>query len=364
MFRICRCSCTTTLLWALRFVDDLLLGAYNICQMGKPAYALVGADSFLQLEKLAEIVRALPADTQRVDVDGERAELSEVLDELRSYAMFGGAKLVVVRNADEFVSRFREPLERYLQSPSDSATLVLRLGSFPGNTRIAKLMAKVGVVDKCEPPGRGQLPAWITHRAKTVHNLPLAADASKLLADLIGDDMGKLDNELARLALSSDGKKPLTAAAMAGTVAFQREQQMWDMTNAIGAGQGEEALKRWRQMVQMDGSVEFRAVTWLGIWLENVQKLLLAIDQGQNPFSLMPSMRVFDQTMQKGFVATAKSLGGAGLKRAVDLLAEVDWHSKSGRGDAAGNVERFLLMVASMTSARSGSQARVSEPIR
>ncbi len=42
---------------------------------------------------------------QRVDVDGEKAELAEVLDELRSFAMFGPGKLVVVRNADEFLSR-------------------------------------------------------------------------------------------------------------------------------------------------------------------------------------------------------------------------------------------------------------------
>ncbi len=29
-------------------------------------------------------------DTQRADVDGERAELSDVLDELRRFALFGG----------------------------------------------------------------------------------------------------------------------------------------------------------------------------------------------------------------------------------------------------------------------------------
>ena len=78
--------------------------------MVKPVYALVGSDSFLQLQTLREILAEMPPDVQRVDVDGERAELAEVLDELRSYAMFGGAKLVVVRDADAFISRFREQL--------------------------------------------------------------------------------------------------------------------------------------------------------------------------------------------------------------------------------------------------------------
>ena len=76
--------------------------------MPKPVYALVGADPFLQLQRLREIARLFPAETQRIDYDGETAQLSEVLDELRSFAMFGGGdKLVSVREADAFITRFR-----------------------------------------------------------------------------------------------------------------------------------------------------------------------------------------------------------------------------------------------------------------
>src|SRR2546423_10200024 len=112
----------------------------------KPVYALVGDDSFSQLQKLQQILGEIPRDAERIDADGERAELAEVLDELRSFAMFGGGKLVVVRNADDFVTRFREQLENYVAQPSDSATLVLRLCSLPANQRIYKLITKMGEV--------------------------------------------------------------------------------------------------------------------------------------------------------------------------------------------------------------------------
>src|SRR6476620_11902269 len=118
----------------------------------KPVYALVGPDSFLQLEKLREILSLMPKDVQRVDADGERAELADVLDELRSFAMFGGAKLVVVRDADEFISRFREQLEDYVANPSPSGTLVLRLNSLPANQRIYKAIAKTGKIEDCNAP--------------------------------------------------------------------------------------------------------------------------------------------------------------------------------------------------------------------
>src|SRR5205823_753673 len=132
-------------------------------------------------------------DVQRVDADGERAELSEVLDELRSFAMFGGGKLVVVRNADAFVTRFREPLENYCLSPSDSATLVLRLNSLPSNQRIYKAISKTGEVIGCEPPK--DLAAWAVRHGREAHAVMLDLDAARLLADLVGCDMGRLDSE-------------------------------------------------------------------------------------------------------------------------------------------------------------------------
>jgi DNA polymerase III subunit delta len=187
-----------------------------------PVYAIIGDDSFLQLQKLAEIVAELPPDADRIEFDGERAELAEVLDELRSFAMFGGGKLVVVRNADEFVSRFRSQLEDYIAEPSTSGTLVLRLESLPSNQRIYKAIAKIGKIQACAPPKGKDLPAWIISRGKSVHRLTVTPNAANLLADLIGADMGRLDNELAKLALQCDSGEngaKLDVADVSGSVA-------------------------------------------------------------------------------------------------------------------------------------------------
>jgi DNA polymerase III subunit delta len=311
----------------------------------KPVYALVGSDGFLQLQKLAEITSKLPPDAQKLDVDGEKAELADVLDELRSFAMFGGeTKIVVVRNADDFLTRFREALENYVENPSTSGILVLRLSSLPGNQRIAKLIAKHGEVCKCEPPGQHELPGWIMQRGKNEHKVTVTLAAANLLADLIGDDLGRIDNELAKLALMVEGGK-IDVPDIGRTVSFQREQEMWDLTNAMAVGQTTEALKRWRQLIQLDPSTEFRAVTWIGMWLEDVRKVLGAKRSGQNPQNVLPKFKYRDPKMRIEFVKTAETLGEAGVARALHLLTEVDKQSKSGVGEAATNVERFILSV-------------------
>jgi len=321
--------------------------------MAVPVYALVGSDSFLQLEALSRLLASLPTDVQRIDLDGERAQLAEVLDELRSFAMFGSGKVVVVRDADDFISRYREQLEDYLAKPSDSCTLVLRVPSLPANQRIAKLIAKVGKIEACEPPKAAALPKWIIDRARTVHKLKIAADAAQILADLVGDDMGRLDGELSKLALQVEGNVA-TAADVTLGVAFQREQEMWDMTNELAAGRPSEALRRWRQLTQLDTSAEFRAVTWLGMWLENVRKALALRRKGVPAAAVCQQLRIWPREIQGPFMKTAESLGEHGVARALDLLAEIDHQSKSGVGDAAKNVERFILQLSGEHAARAG----------
>ena len=318
--------------------------------MGKPVYALVGSDSFLQLQKLTEILRQLPADAQRVDVDGERAELATVLDELRSFAMFGGAKLVVIRSADDFISRYRAQLEDYVAAPSESATLILRLESLPSNQRIYKAIAKVGSVENCDPPK--DLARWVVQHAKAAHDVTISPDAAKLLVDYVGQDLGRLDTELAKLALQCDAGK-IGAEDVSGGVVFQRERQMWDMTNELACGKTNEALHKWRQLVSLDSSAEFRAVTWLGMWLENVRKALALKRKGVPPMTIAQQLRIWPREIQQPFFQTADALGGAGVARATDLLADLDLRSKSGLGEAQSNVERFILEMARLQQRRS-----------
>ena len=305
-----------------------------------PVYALVGEDSFLQLQEMARIAQSIGKDAQRGDYDGESAQLAEVLDDLRSYSMFGGGgKLVIVRNADAFVTRFREQLEAYVAEPSDSGTLILRLSSLPGNQRIHKLIAKHGRIIPCEPPKEAALARWAIDHAKASQGVMLAPDAARLLVEQVGADLGRLDTEIAKLAVACDGEK-ITADSVADCVAFTREREMWDLTNAMAIGNTTEALRRWRQLIQSDPSSEFRAVTWLGIWLGEVA-MVINKSPGMNKLHWKYKGDAFDQ-----FVAGANALGRDGYARALDLLTEIDKQSKSGVGDAASNVERFILALA------------------
>ena len=310
--------------------------------MPAPVYAIVGSDVFLQLEALRDVLRQMPADAQRVDLDGDTASLPQTLDDLRSYSMFGGHKLVIVRSADDFISKYRELLEDYLAKPSDSGSLVLRVSSLPKNQRIYKAIDKVGQVIACEPPKQNELPGWIVHRGKTTHKLTVSDEAARVLADLIGADLGRLDNELAKLALQvEDGK--LRPEQITTTVVFQREQEMWDLTDALTMGRTDEALRRWRHLVASDPSSEFRAVTWLGLWLEKASRALAMSKLRMNAFTIAKELKIWPAANADKLLVTVQRMGDRKLSDAVGRLIDVDRKNKSGLGDPSANVEQFLL---------------------
>lgn len=311
----------------------------------KPVYAVVGEDVFLQLQALATVREAMPADASRTDVDGESAGLADTLDELRSPSLFGGHKLVVVRSADEFITKYREQLEDYVGSPSDSGTLVLRCASLPKNQRIYKAIAKAGEVIDCAPPKQGELPGWVMRRAREAHGLTMGDDAARVLADLIGADLGRIDNELAKLALQTDGKAVRPEDVGRG-VAFQREQEMWEMTDALTVGQVDEALRRWRHLVASDPSSEFRAVTWLAIWVEKALRAVVLRRQKMNAFAIGKELKIWPAQNAEKLIATAERLGEGRLRGAVERLLDVDRRNKSSLGEPARNVESFLLSLA------------------
>ena len=81
------------------------------------------------------------------------------------------------------------------------------------------------------------------------------------------------------------------------------------------------------------------------MWLEKVHAAIQMRRKGMNGFAIASALKIWPRDMQEPFMQTAQKLGENGVARALDLLVQIDHQSKSGVGDAANNVERFLLTV-------------------
>ena len=131
--------------------------------------------------------------------------------------------MVVVEEADLFVKQYREKLEDYVQRAAPDSVLILEVKSWPGNTRLAKAVAKTGLTISCQVPQQGrelteftkQLKDWLIHLARTQHDVDLKRPAVDLLLDLLPTEVGILCQEVGKLALLVDEQASDRPAARA-----------------------------------------------------------------------------------------------------------------------------------------------------
>src|SRR5262249_4056239 len=140
-----------------------------------------------------------------------------------------------------FVTRHRAQLEKYVAEPAAAGVLVLEVKSWPANTRLAKLVPAEATI-ACKAPPTYKLPEWCSQWAATRHAKQLSSSGARLLVDLVGIDMGQLDQELAKLAVYVGSANCIDASDVDRLVGSSREENTWKIFDAIGAGRPGEAL--------------------------------------------------------------------------------------------------------------------------
>jgi DNA polymerase-3 subunit delta len=352
---------------------------------------LVGKELFLQTEYTARLRKALIERHGEVDTvrfDGQSTPAADVLDECRSLGLMQQHKLVVVDDADQLIrggskkdgdgkkggsrddedeeeeeasesgASTRPMFERYAQAPTEGATLVLRARKFiPG--KLGPMIEKVGAIIKCEAESADTARRWVVARAPERHGVEVEPAAAALLVERLGADLGRLDNEVAKLAASigapvdgkgKKGRLPMvTTEAAAELVGVTREEDMWTIKDALLSGDPEAALHQLHAILDRSGKDQAVPVTWACIdAARQLHSLAQGLRQGKNVFSLAGTLKIWPPARAEAMAAVARKLDP---RRAAALLAaavEADRRTKSGLGDGARTLELLALRFASV----------------
>jgi DNA polymerase-3 subunit delta len=209
-------------------------------------YAVLGDDAYLRDETLKAIARQwLGADADALSVSrfaGDHATLATVLDEVRTLPFLSKCRVVIVDGADPFVTAHRKELETYAEKPSTSGVLVLSVKSMPSNTKLAKLIDKTGLLIDCKSPDERELPRWLVDLARSQSQAKLEADASQLLVELVGPEIGLLAMEVEKLAVYVGDRKVIRREDVARMVGAGRVEKIWTIIDDATTGKGLEAL--------------------------------------------------------------------------------------------------------------------------
>jgi DNA polymerase-3 subunit delta len=219
-----------------------------------PIYLVKGEDESLVRDRVREIVDELVGDGDRSlmveELSGDDYELRSLVDAAQTPPFLTGRRVVVGRDVHRFsTAEAVGPLVTYLADPLETTALVAVWTS----GRVPKPL-----LDALKAAGGEQIDASPGHNAKAqrawlddhvaASGLKLDSRATKLLADRLGEDVGRLSGVLATLEstfgagakLGEDDIEPYVGEA--GGIA------PWELTDAIDKGDITTALDKLHRM--------------------------------------------------------------------------------------------------------------------
>lgn len=314
---------------------------------------LHGPDDFLRSEytaKLKEALQAVHPDLDTLRYEGASAKAADVLDECRSFGLMRQHKLIVVDQADQLVKEANRPLfEKYAEGPAEDATLVLRADKwYPGN--LDKLIAKVGVVIKCDEVTEAQALTWSMARAKKRHDAVLEEPAARLLVERVGAQLGRIDSELAKLATAAGPGGSITREAVAAAVGATREEEAWAIQQTLLSGDTEATLKQLRDIIEVSRQSE-AAVSWAVIdLLRKLHAASAGLRAGRKPFDLMKALKLWGPSAEVVMNA-ARHVDPARARRLFLAAVEADTRQKTGLSEPLRSLESLVVGLAPSDSA-------------
>lgn len=311
-------------------------------------YVIAGKDLSLVSIQCEELLNRLLEPQQRAtglfNADADRVSITAVLDELRTLPFLSDKRVVLVRYADDFVSENRELLEKYFDSPCPTGILILTVESWPGNTKLARKLPKVGRLISVERLKSGQLPPLLVKYANDTHSKKLTKDAAELLVELAGDDLGRLYSEIDKLAAFANDEKSIMVSHIESLIGHNRLFNAFAVIDAVTAGNVAGAVERLRNMFAEDKSAEYTVVGAFAFHFRRLFNAKVLLEKGVHQSEVVKNLRIWSG--QDSFFSQLRKMSLKQLGENLQRLAEMDYAIKTGRTKADVAAEQLVLRLA------------------
>lgn len=323
---------------------------------GPPPLVVIYGDEDYQKQVTLQAVldRLLPPEVDRAmtlalyDADQPAEQggptFSAVADDLSTPPFLADRRIVVVRQADKFVSAAREQLERIFQNPPPTGVLVLECRSFPKTTRLYKAAQAAGAeLHECKKLS-GRATADFVQNAARERGKRMDPAAAAALTNLIGVDTGMLIGEVEKLALYVGERDRITPDDVRDLVGQSREEKIFAVMDAAGIGRLPVAFDLWHQVLATDPAAVYRAVGGIAFVLRKWLGAHRLAADGMSAAAIAPKVMMYGRVRELETIL--RRLSPSRLEMLLAALAELDAQAKTGRRSIEKGIEALLVRVA------------------
>lgn len=319
-----------------------------------PVYLVLGTEQFLAdrfkkaLQK--QIVLTEDDELNAASFDMNEHLLGAAIDEANTIPFFGDKRLVAIENPYFLTGEKKKTtLEHdttdfmsYLDSPSDSTVLVIYAPyeKLDERKKVVKQLKKVATTIDVKEMAENDVRKYVQQSIKN-EGYDITPEAFDLFVHLTDMDLSKIMSELNKILLYSSDTKKITKPMIEALVPKTLEHNIFDMVNYVVAGQAEDALILFRDLLlQGEETIKINAI------LIGQFRLLLQVKimqgAGYQQSNMQDVLKVHPYRLKLA-QQQARPFNEETLKRMFIDLVENDYKIKTGALGKELLFELFLL---------------------
>ncbi len=311
----------------------------------KPVYFLCGEEAYY-IDRISDLIEetALTEDEKafnQIVLYGRDTTVEEIVSTAKRFPMMADYQVVIVKEAQNLVKTF-ENFANYMANVQPTTILVFAYRAKPdGRKKIFKTIKDIGVYFESIKLYDNQVPEWIVKVLKG-QNYGIEPKAAAMLAEFLGTDLSKINNELDKLKIVFPAGHVFTPKNIEENIGFSKDYNIFELKSALAVRNQEKAYTiihhfafnmKETPMVLVTGQMfSFFSQLLKYHGLKDKSKYIAAKELGVNPFFIDEfdkaarnfPMRKVSQIIEVIRDIDVKSKGvGSGSMKEDDMLKEL-----------------------------------------
>lgn len=196
---------------------------------GEEPYYIDGIASYIEEHLLTEEEKGF----NQMILYGRDVTIEDIVAQAKRYPMMAERQVVIVKEAQE-LSRTIENLVSYAEQPQPTTVLVLcyKYKKLDGRKALTKTIRKSGVLFESKKLYDNQVPDWI-RRVMQGKGYSITNKAAQMLTEFLGNDLGKINNELEKLTMILPKGSEITPQAIEENIGISKDYNNFELQSAI-----------------------------------------------------------------------------------------------------------------------------------
>ena len=289
---------------------------------GEEPYFIDAITDFVEANCLNETEKAF----NQTVLYGKETTAMQVVDAARRMPMMAPRQLVIIKEAQSM--RDIAALESYINQPALTTVLLIchKHKKLRMNTKLGKLLKQKSLVFESKRLYDNQVPAFIKKYIKSI-KLEINESAAELLAEYLGTDLGKVVNELDKLAINLAPSSLVDVKIIEENIGISRSYNVFELQKALALQDKEKIYRIVNYFSVQPKKNPFVLV--VGSLYNFFSKVLIYHGVAKlDEQAILNALNLKSKYFLKDYRAAARSFPYTKTKEIIGILHEYDLKSK------------------------------------